>query len=101
MKYTALCLLVLLLPATAHANQHVNGYTRHDGTYVQGYDKSTSDNTVTNNYSYKGNQNPNTGKSGSDYYTHDTTSQYYQGSDSRGRNGHSSSSGSYGNPYGQ
>lgn len=58
---------------------HVNGYYRQDGTYVSGYYRSDSDNTVRNNYSYKGNTNPYTGETGTNYYRTSPTSEYYQG----------------------
>lgn len=43
---------------------HVNGYTKKDGTHVAGYDRSTADSTKNNNWSTKGNTNPETGKPG-------------------------------------
>lgn len=42
----------------------VNGYYKSDGTYVKGYYKTVYDNTATNNYTYQGNINPNTGTQG-------------------------------------
>lgn len=42
----------------------VNGYTKANGTYVQGYYKTVPNATATNNYSYTGNTNPNTGAVG-------------------------------------
>jgi len=46
------------------AHEHVSGYTTKRGTYVHGYDRSTRDSTKTNNWSTKGNVNPETGKAG-------------------------------------
>ncbi len=43
---------------------YVRGYTRRDGTYVSGYHRTSSDNTVNNNYGTRGNMNPYTGASG-------------------------------------
>ena len=43
---------------------HVSGYTKKDGTYVAPHDRSTPDNTKNNNWSTKGNDNPETGKAG-------------------------------------
>lgn len=43
--------------ASTQSSTYVNGYTKSDGTFVQGYYKTTSDNTNTNNYSTKGNTN--------------------------------------------
>ena len=43
---------------------HVDGYTKKDGTYVAPHDRSTPDSTKNNNWSTKGNANPETGKLG-------------------------------------
>ena len=43
---------------------YVQGYTRRDGTYVQGYHRTAPDNNVYNNYSTRGNVNPYTGQAG-------------------------------------
>jgi hypothetical protein len=48
------------------ANVHVSGYQRADGTYVQAHDRSDPDGTTDNNWSHKGNVNPETGKAGHD-----------------------------------
>ena len=74
----------------AFADQYVHGYTRSNGTYVHSYYRSSPDNTVTNNFSYKGNVNPYTGAIGRNRYIHDKTSPYFQGPDSHGRVGHAS-----------
>ena len=50
--------------ASAQSTTYVNGYTKSNGTTVQGYYKTTSDNTNTNNYSTQGNTNPYSGQSG-------------------------------------
>ena len=71
--------LILALQISAFAG-YVNGYTRSNGTYVHGYNRSDSDSTVTNNYSYAGNTNPYTGAVGHNYYRHSPSSQYYDGS---------------------
>lgn len=90
---------VSLISMAASADEYVNGYTRSNGTYVQGYYRSSPNGTVQDNYSYKGNSNPYTGQSGTNYYRHDTTSPYYRGPDSNGNSGHSSTYGA-GNSYG-
>ena len=46
------------------SRQHVSGYTKHDGTHVDTHNRSTKDQTKTNNWSTKGNTNPDTGKPG-------------------------------------
>lgn len=84
--------LVLSFFATEAFAEHVNGYTRKDGTYVNSYERSDRNDTVTDNYSYKGNTNPSTGEVGNDRYIHDTTSPYYQGPDRNGNSGHSGNS---------
>lgn len=59
--------LALVLSATsfaASAQQYVSGYTKADGTYVQGYYRSTPNNTKLDNYSTRGNVNPYTGQQG-------------------------------------
>jgi hypothetical protein len=46
------------------SHAHVSGYTRKDGKHVAGHDRSTKDATKSNNWSTKGNVNPETGKAG-------------------------------------
>ena len=70
---------------------HVNGYTRSNGTYVQPYERSSPNGTVTDNYSYKGNVNPYTGTTGTNSYEHDATSPYFNGPDNNGNVGHDNS----------
>jgi hypothetical protein len=65
MKTAALILAALLcLSTVALAGEYVNGYTRSNGTYVQGHYRSSPDNSYNNNYSTQGNNNPYTGQSG-------------------------------------
>lgn len=59
---------------------YVNGYYKSNGTYVNGYYRSDANDTVTDNYSYKGNYNPYNGSTGSNYYRSSPSSQYYNGS---------------------
>lgn len=63
-KFFAMVSLVCLLTTTAYASTYVNGYTRRDGTYVQGHYRSNPNHTRLDNYSTKGNYNPYTGKAG-------------------------------------
>lgn len=95
----AVILAGLFVTATsAHAQVHVRGYTRSDGTYVQPYERSAPDNTVTNNYSFQGNQNPSTGSIGTNPYQHDVTSPNFNGTpDTNGHIGHSNNNGLFGN----
>ena len=64
--------------------EYVRGYTKKNGTYVSGYQRSDSNSTVTDNYSFKGNTNPYTGQTGSNYYRNDASSPYYEGSNGFG-----------------
>lgn len=94
MKISALFIAALILIPSVSYAEYVNGYTKSNGTYVQGYNRSDRNDTVTDNYSYRGNSNPYTGQVGTNSYPHDTTSPYYNGTpDNQGRTGHS-------NPYG-
>ena len=43
---------------------YVQGYTKNNGTYVQGHYRTAPNNTVNDNWSTRGNVNPYTGKSG-------------------------------------
>lgn len=79
--------LLGLFATSAFADSWVNGYTRSDGTYVQGHMRSSPNSTVRDNYSYSGNRNPYTGSTGSNRYYDSPSSDYYgqqpQGSSSR------------------
>ena len=70
------------------ADEYVHGYMRSNGTYVHSYYRSSPDDTVTNNFSFKGNVNPYTGAVGTNRYIHDITSPYYERPDIHGRIGH-------------
>ncbi len=59
---TLIC--ICLMSLTAIADQYVNGYFKKDGTYVEGYMKSSSNSTNLDNYSTQGNTNPYTGTEG-------------------------------------
>lgn len=50
--------------ASATAQQHVDGYTRQNGTYVAPHYRSAPDSSRTNNWSSQGNVNPYTGQQG-------------------------------------
>ena len=68
-----------LLSFNANAEVRVKGYYRKNGTYVAPHYRSSPNKTVRDNYSYKGNINPHTGKVGTNYYRDNPTSEYYQG----------------------
>lgn len=61
---------------TAWADQWVDGYTRNDGTYVQGHYRSEPNDYKIDNYSYDGNVNPYTGEIGSKIRDHSTVPDY-------------------------
>lgn len=80
MKTLTLALVASILLCTvvgttrAFAQQYVKGYTRADGTYVQGYYRTQPDGNVWNNYSTQGNYNPYTGQQGTvNPYSNGTT----------------------------
>jgi len=64
MKKLVLLTVVLVLAwiAVAQAQVWVNPYTRKDGTEVQGHYRSNPDGNPYNNWSFRGNTNPYTGK---------------------------------------
>jgi hypothetical protein len=64
LKKVALLGLLLMTVQFAHADRHVNGYTRSDGTYVDGYYRTERNDTYNDNYSTRGNYNPYTGDPG-------------------------------------
>ena len=67
--------------ASASADQYVNGYTKSNGTYVEGHFRGTPNNTQVDNYSAKGNSNPYTGEKGySDPYKNNNGQNYNVGS---------------------
>lgn len=59
-----LAVTIIASASMAFADTWVNGYTRSNGTYVQGHYRSSPNNTVNDNYSTKGNRNPYTGTYG-------------------------------------
>ena len=71
---------LLTLVGSVFADTLVKGYTRRDGTYVAPHLRSDPNGTVTDNWSFKGNPNPYTGREGTDYYRHNPKSPYYDGS---------------------
>lgn len=64
MKKLLLILILVLFATPALADVWVNGYTKSNGTYVQGHYRSSPNNSRFDNYSTKGNVNPYTGKKG-------------------------------------
>ena len=64
MKYVAMLLAAMAITGAAQAAKYVDGYTKKDGTQVQGHYKTESNSSKQDNYSTKGNTNPYTGKKG-------------------------------------
>ena len=60
----AIIAVASVVSSVAFADQLVNGYTRHNGTVVSPYERSTPDNSYNNNYGVRGNTNPYTGQQG-------------------------------------
>lgn len=76
-KCISLILVALFLNSSLAFAGQVKGYYRSNGTYVQPYQRSNPDRTVTNNYSFKGNTSPYTGKTGTNLYKNSPSSPYY------------------------
>jgi len=53
-----------ILAATGAEARYTRGYYRKSGTYVKPYHSTNSNYTKRDNYSYRGNTNPYTGKKG-------------------------------------
>jgi hypothetical protein len=64
-KLLLLAVLALTGISEAKVDVYVRGYTRRDGTQVQGHYRSDPDGIKSNNYSYPGNTNPYHSGSGS------------------------------------
>lgn len=59
-----LLIAAVLTSTLAFADTYVQGYTKKDGTYVQGHYKTEANSSKYDNYSSKPNINPYTGKKG-------------------------------------
>ena len=65
MKKIILLAAMLSASTTAMAQRtHVDGYTRSNGTYVQPHERTAPDHTRNDNWSTRGNVNPNTDEAG-------------------------------------
>jgi len=72
-------LMSLVLASSLFADQYVNGYTKSNGTYVQGYYRSSPNSTTSDNFSTKGNTNPYTGEQGYKTPSSSSSSSYGSG----------------------
>ncbi len=61
--------ILLFASINMFADQHVNGYYKSNGTYVDSYMKSSPNNTKSDNFSTYGNVNPYTGQAGTKTYS--------------------------------
>lgn len=95
MKKYIVLLLLTFVSSYCLADQYVNGYTRKDGTYVEGHQRTNANSSTYDNYSSQGNTNPYTGERG--YKRNDDS--YSSGYDSSNSNRNSGNSlyGNYGN----
>ncbi len=86
MKKYIVLLLLTLVSSYCLADQYVNGYTRKDGTYVEGHQRTDANSSTYDNYSSKGNTNPYTGQQGYRQNEYSAPSNYgnsYGNSDNR------------------
>ena len=70
MRKHYLFLLLILFTLLSYADEYVNGYFKKDGSYVEGYFRSSPNSTNRDNYSTQGNINPysaSTGTKAPDY----------------------------------
>lgn len=66
MRRIIITLSTMLLAGAAVADQYVSGHLRSNGTYVQGYYRSSPNAARYDNYSSQGNNNPYTGQRGNE-----------------------------------
>ncbi len=72
-----LIMSIFAIITTVIQAKYVKGYYKKNGTYVNGYNRSSSNKTVRDNYSHKGNYNSYTGANGSNYNRKKRSSEYY------------------------
>lgn len=68
MKILLSIVVLGLISTQIQADVWVDGYTRDDGTYVQGHHRTRPNHSIYDNYSTKGNTNPWTGEKGTKSY---------------------------------
>lgn len=97
MKKIIFSLIVLICSANLLAkDNYVNGYTKSNGTYVDGYHRSSPNSTKSDNYSTVGNTNPYTGQAGTKSDDSGYNNNYNSNSKSNSNNGYGLQ-----NPYGK
>ena len=80
MRLSLIATALVCLASTASAQVHVNGYMRKDGTYVQGYTRSSPDTSRANNWGPSGGSGYSYGGFGRDN-DHDGISNRYDTDD--------------------
>lgn len=75
MLLVVMAVIIASLFVTESFGGSVRGYYRSNGIYVQPYCRTSPNWTVSDNYSYKGNYNPYTGKTGTNYYRNSPSSE--------------------------
>lgn len=88
-KLNLLAFLIVTASPAGFADQYVSPHVRSDGTFVQGYTRSSPNSTTYDNYSHQGNTNPYTGERGYRQNEYSAPSTY--------NNPYSNSNGLYGN----
>jgi hypothetical protein len=78
MKKLLITAILSVFAFSSWANDvYVNGYTKSNGSYVEGHYRSAPDSSTSNNWSSQGNTNPYTGEIGTKSY--DSNSNDYYG----------------------
>jgi hypothetical protein len=69
-------LTLISVIALCQSPQYVNGYRKSNGTYVQGYYRTSANHNVRDNFSTYPNVNPYTGKTGTKHYNYNSSTTY-------------------------
>ena len=70
MKIIVSLILTISFAAQSDATTNVHGYSKRDGTYVAPHRRTDSNRTQRDNWSARGNVNPDTGKKGTKNASH-------------------------------
>jgi hypothetical protein len=65
LKTVFAAMILVIIGASANADEYVRGHYRSNGTYVAPYHRSSRDSSYNNNWSVRPNVNPYTGRQGS------------------------------------
>ncbi len=69
-------IILLFASSAAFADTYVKGYTKSNGTYVEGHYRSDANSQRSDNYSSQGNTNPYTGERGTQRNEYSDPPQY-------------------------